>query len=48
MAYSTTHEEKLSQEELSKIQETQEQTLADYYKRRLEYWDYHIVKNVSQ
>ena len=47
MAYSTTHEEKLSQEELSKIQETQEQTLADYYKRRLEYWDYHIVKNVS-
>jgi bisphosphoglycerate-dependent phosphoglycerate mutase len=48
MAYSTTHEEKLSQEELSKIQETQEQTLADYYYRRMQYWDSHIVKNVSQ
>jgi hypothetical protein len=48
MGYSTTHEEKLSQEELSKIQETQEQTLADYYKRRLQYWDYRIVKNISE
>jgi len=48
MEYFTTHEEKLSQEELSKIQHTQEQTLADYYKRRLEYWDYRIVKNLSQ
>ena len=48
MAYSTTHEEKLSQEELSKMQQTQEQTLADYYRRRLEYWDYRIVKNLSQ
>ena len=48
MAYSTTHEEKLSQEELSKIQETQEQTLADYYRRRLEYWDSHMVKNISE
>jgi len=48
MVYSTTHEEKLSQEELSKIQDTQEQTLADYYRRRLQYWDYRIVKNISE
>jgi len=48
MGYSTTHEEKLSQQELSKIQETQEQTLADYYRRRLQYWDYRIVKNISE
>jgi bisphosphoglycerate-dependent phosphoglycerate mutase len=48
MEYSMTHEKKLSQEELSKIQDTQEQTLADYYRRRLEYWDYHIVKNISE
>jgi hypothetical protein len=48
MGYSTTHEEKLSQEELSKIQDTQEQTLADYYRRRLQYWDYRIVKNISE
>jgi hypothetical protein len=48
MEYSTTHEEKLSQEELSKMQQTQEQTLSDYYKRRLEYWDFRMVKNLSQ
>ena len=48
MVYSTTHDEKLSQEELSKIQDTQEQTLADYYRRRLQYWDYRIVKNISK
>jgi len=48
MEYSMTHEKKLSQEELSKIQDTQEQTLADYYRRRLEYWDYHIVKNINE
>lgn len=48
MVYSTTHDEKLSQEELSKIQDTQEQTLADYYRRRLQYWDYRIVKNISE
>jgi hypothetical protein len=48
MEYSMTHEKKLAQEELSKIQETREQTLADYYFRRLHYWDYHIVKNISE
>lgn len=48
MAYSTTHEEKLSQEELQRIRDEQEKTLADYYRARLYYWDFHTVKNVSQ
>lgn len=48
MEYSTTHKNKLLQNELSKIQETQERTLLDYYERRLYYWDYRIVKNISE
>lgn len=46
MVYSTTHEEKLSQEELDRIKQDNEQTLADYYRYRMP--DSHNVKNVSQ
>jgi hypothetical protein len=48
MEYSTTHEEKLSQKELDDMRMQNEQTLADYYRIRMQYWDFHTVKNVSQ
>lgn len=46
MEYSTTREE--TQEELERIRDENEKTLADYYRGRLRYWDFHTVKNVNE
>ena len=40
--------QKETQEELERIRDEQEKTLADYYHGRLRYWDFHTVKNVSE
>jgi hypothetical protein len=47
MEYSTTHKEH-TQEELDEIRRQNEQTLADYYRARMRYWDFQQVKNISE
>ena len=47
MEYSTTPKQ-YTQKELDDIRRQNEQTLADYYRVRIRYWDFHQVKNISE